>query len=116
MGRYQRKPYKKQKLDIYHQKSIEDEIEDELDIFFNQEQEESILFFDEEPMLFKDEPSIVKQLREEELQGKLPMWLADFNKEKSNDVVSEESDQNEETSSLQSKMLRKIRLMKKNND
>ena len=107
MGRYQRKPYKKQQVDIYHHKAIEDEIEDELDIFFEQDKEESILFLDKEPMLFSDEPTIVRQLREEELQGKLPMWLADFNKEKSDDVISEESDQDQEDSHPQSKMMKR---------
>lgn len=96
MGRYQRKPYKKQQLDIYHQKEIEDEIEDELDLFINQGQEESVLFLDEEPMLFDDEPEIVKQLREEELQGKLPLWLADFNKEISDENIPEEQDTKKE--------------------
>ena len=89
MGRYQKKPYKKQQIDIYHQKSIEDEIQDELDLFFDKGQEESVLFLDEEPMLFGDEPEIVKQLREEELQGKLPLWFADFNKEINNECISE---------------------------
>ena len=101
----QRKPYKKQKFDKYHLKGIEEEIENELDIFFNQNQEESVLFLDEEPMLFDDEPRIVKQLREEELQGKLPLWLADFNKENKNGIVSKEQDTTEETNSNQSKMI-----------
>ena len=99
MGRYQKKPYKKQQLDIYHQKEIEDEIEDELDLFINQGQEESVLFLDEEPFLFDDEPEIVKQLREEELQGKLPLWLADFNKEKNDESLSKEQYSTEETNS-----------------
>jgi hypothetical protein len=102
MGRYRKKPYKKQQIDIYYYKSIEDEIEDELDLFFNPNQEESVLFLDEEPLLFSDEPEIVKQLREEELQGKLPMWLADFNKEDGNDFKSEEQDSKKETESNQS--------------
>ena len=101
----QRKPYKKQKFDKYHLKGIEEEIEDELDIFYNQDQEESVLFLDEEPMFLDDEPRIVKQLREEELQGKLPMWLADFNKEKNSDTVSKKQDTTKETNSNQSKMI-----------
>ena len=68
---------------------MEDEIEDELDLFLNQEPEESVLFLDEEPLLFDDEPEIVKQLREEEIQGKLPLWLADFNKEIPDESISE---------------------------
>ena len=105
MGRYRKKPYKKQQMDIYHHKAIEDEIEDELDLFYDQNQEESVLFLNEEPMLLDDEPRIVKQLREEELKGKLPMWLADFNKEKNNDAVSKKQDTTEETNSNQSKMI-----------
>lgn len=105
MGRYRKKPYKKQQTDIYHHKAIEDEIEDELDLFYDQNKEESILFLDEEPMFLDDEPRIVKQLREEELQGKLPMWLADFNKEKSSDTISEKQDSTEETNRDQSKMI-----------
>ena len=105
MGRYRKKPYKKQQIDIYHHKAIEDEIEDELDLFYDQNKEESILFLDEEPMFLDDEPRIVKQLREEELQGKLPMWLADFNKEKSSDTVSKKQDSTEETNRDQSKMI-----------
>jgi len=105
MGRYRKKPYKKQQMDIYHHKAIGDEIEDELDLFYDQNQKESVLFLDEEPMLFDDEPRIVKQLREEELQGKLPMWLADFNKEKDSDTISEKQDTTEETNSNQSKMI-----------
>jgi hypothetical protein len=105
MGRYRKKPYKKQQMDIYHHKAIEDEIEDELDLFYDQNQEESVLFLNEEPMLLDDEPRIVKQLREEELKGKLPMWLADFNKEKNNDTVSKKQDTTEETNSNQSKMI-----------
>jgi len=107
MGRYQKKPYKKQQVDVYHHKAIEDEIEDELDIFFDQDKEESILFLNEEPMLFSDEPAIVRQLREEELQGKLPMWLTDFNKEEHDNAISEEPDQNQEESSPRSKMINK---------
>ncbi|MBS3749621.1 MAG: hypothetical protein KGY65_06725 [Candidatus Thermoplasmatota archaeon] len=106
MGRYRKKPYKKQQMDIYHHKAIEDEIEDELDLFYDQNQEGSVLFFDEEPMFLDDEPRIVKQLREEELQGKLPMWLADFNKEKNNDTVSKKQDTTEENNSNQSKMIK----------
>ena len=97
MGRYQKKPYKKQQLDIYHQKAIEDEIEDELDLFINKEQEESVLFLNEEPFLFGDEPEIVKQLREEELQGKLPLWLADFDKENNDESLSEKQYTTEKT-------------------
>lgn len=93
----QRKPYKKQRFDKYHQKGIEEEIENELDLFFNQDTEESVLFFDEEPNLFNDEPKIVKQLRQEELQGKLPLWLADFNEENSNDTISKKQDSTEKT-------------------
>jgi hypothetical protein len=103
MGRYQKKPYKKQQFDIYNQKAIEDEVEDELDLFINQKQEESILFLDEEPFLFNDEPEIVKQLREEELQGKLPMWLADFDKENNNYTLSKKQDTTEETINNQKK-------------
>ncbi len=103
MGRYRKKAYKKQQIDIYHHKAIEDEIEDELDLFFDQNEEESVLFLDEEPLLFNDEPPIVKQLREEELQGKLPLWLADFNKKETDDTLSEKQDSTEKTESNQSK-------------
>jgi len=99
MGRYRKKPYKKQQIDIYHHKAIEDEIEDEMDLFFDQNKEESVLFLDEEPPLFDDEPEIVKQLREEEIQGKLPLWLADFNEEKTNDTIPDEQNTTEETKS-----------------
>ncbi len=88
MGRYKRKPHKKQRVDYYHHKKVQDEIENELDIFFNKKQDESVLFLSEEPMLFEDEPSIVKELRDEELNGKLPMWLADFNKEENDETES----------------------------
>ncbi len=107
MGRYQKKPYKKQQLDIYDQKAIEDEIEDELDLFINQEQGESILFLDEEPFLFKDEPEIVKQLRQEEFQGKLPMWLADFDKENNNYALSNKQDKTEENINNQKETITK---------
>lgn len=97
MGRYQRKPHKKQRMDFYHHQLIKDEIKDELDSFFNKTQEESILFLNEEPMLFKDEPDIVKELREEELHGRLPLWLADFNEEENDRSFSETDDSSEET-------------------
>jgi hypothetical protein len=74
-----------------------------LDLFINQEQEESVLFLDEEPFLFNDEPEIVKQLREEEFQGKLPMWLADFHKENKNNPLSNKRDTTEETINDQKK-------------
>ena len=74
-----------------------------MDLFFSPDQEESVLFLNEEPLLFNDEPQIVKQLREEELQGKLPMWLADFDKENRNDFLSEEQDSTKEISHDQSK-------------
>ncbi|MDG6218307.1 MAG: hypothetical protein QCI00_02585 [Candidatus Thermoplasmatota archaeon] len=97
MGRYQRKPHKKQRMDFYLHRLKKDEIKDELDLFFNKTQEESILFLNEEPMLFKDEPDIVKELREEELHGRLPLWLADFKEEKNNDSIPETDDPTEET-------------------
>jgi hypothetical protein len=89
-------------MDFYHHKAIEDEIENELDLFFNPDQEESILFHIEEPILFKNEPAIVKQLRKEELQGKLPLWLADFNTEESNDSISKKQNPSKETNGNQS--------------
>ena len=109
----QRKPYKKQKFDKYHQKGIEEEIENELDIFYHQDPEESILFLNEEPNLFNDEPKIVKQLRQEEIQGKLPMWLADFNKENSNDTLSEKQDSTEKTTRSQQETNKKSDLISK---
>lgn len=97
MGQYKRKPHKKQRMDFYHHQLKKDEIKDELDLFFNKTQEESILFLNEEPMLFKDEPDIVKELREEELHGRLPLWLADFKEEENNDSISETDNTSEET-------------------
>jgi hypothetical protein len=104
MGRYKRKPHKKQRVDYYHHKKVQDEIEDELDIFFNKKQDESVLFLSDGPMLFEDEPSIVKQLRNEELNGKLPMWLADFNKEENDETVSETPDSTKDTFSKDSEL------------
>lgn len=112
MGRYKRKPYKKQRMDFYHHKAIEDEIEDEVESFFNQDQEESILFLNEEPLFLDDEPEIVKQLRHEELNGKLPLWLADFNKENTDNSIPKKQDPSEKTSSIQSKTDTQISSMK----
>lgn len=86
MGRYKRKPYKKQSLDPVHKMDIEKEYlnsiqeNDDNDLFdglFSDELEEIELF---------DEPKIVQQLRREEREGKLPMWLLSYFEENDNDI------------------------------
>ena len=73
MGHYKRKQYKKKSIDLFHQQEM---IEDHIS---NLEYSEEEIFEDEvlsemETTLM-DEPDIVKQLRQEELEGKLPIFL-----------------------------------------
>lgn len=79
MGHYQKKPYKKYSLDPYNDIDIEreylDAIYEDKDYFDDQDEHD----FQETTLL--NEPEIVKQLRQEELEGKLPLHLIDRSEE-----------------------------------
>ena len=86
MGRYQKKPYKKQSADPLNSIDIEKEYinamqeNDKNDIFdqlFAEEYEETT---------FIDEPEIVTQLRREEFEGKLPILPVSYFLENENNV------------------------------
>jgi hypothetical protein len=77
MGRYRRKAYKKKQIDPHHQWDFNEEIQEEIDIF-SCEDDFPDLYEDEETLTwYYDEPDIVKQLREEERNGKLPILIPD---------------------------------------
>ena len=86
MGRYQKKPYKKQSVDPLNAIDIEKEYTDAMqendnDIIFDQ------LFAEEyEETTFFDEPEIVTQLRREEFEGKLPILPVSYFLENENNV------------------------------
>jgi len=78
MGHYKKKPYKKKSMDLYHNhESIDDYIAE-----INSDNEHKDLF--EEETIISDEinilnePEIVKELRQEERLGKLPVLLFDL--------------------------------------
>jgi len=79
MGHYQKKPYKKHSLDPYNDIDIEreylDAFNDDEDYFDDQDEHD----FQETTLL--NEPEIVRQLRQEELEGKLPLHLIDLSEE-----------------------------------
>ncbi|OYT29881.1 hypothetical protein B6U98_01070 [Thermoplasmatales archaeon ex4572_165] len=86
MGRYQKKPYKKQSVDPLNAIDIEKEYIDAMkendnnDIFdqlFTEEYEETPFF---------DEPEIVTQLRREEFEGKLPILPVSYFLENDNNA------------------------------
>ena len=86
MGRYQKKPYKKQSVDPLNVIDIEKEYinamqeNDNNDIFdqlFAEEYEETTFF---------DEPEIVTQLRREEIEGKLPILPISYFQENDNNT------------------------------
>jgi len=86
MGRYQKKPYKKQSVDPLNAIDIEKEYinamkENDNDIIFDQ------LFTEEyEETTFFDEPEIVTQLRREEFEGKLPILSISYFLENDNNA------------------------------
>jgi len=77
MGRYRKKPYKKKQIDPWHEWDLQEEIQHELESYKN----DTLLsdpYLEEETMHQSvDEPEIVKILREEERNGKLPSFLPD---------------------------------------
>jgi len=73
MGRYRRKPYKKRQIDPWHEWDLEEEIQEEIDIFSSENDFSDLYGEDETLPGYFDEPDIVKQLREEERIGKLPI-------------------------------------------
>ncbi|MFO8077147.1 MAG: hypothetical protein R6U21_00690 [Thermoplasmatota archaeon] len=73
MGRYRRKPYKKRQIDPWHEWDLEEEIQEEIDIFSSENDFPELYEEDETLPDYFDEPDIVKQLREEERIGKLPI-------------------------------------------
>lgn len=79
MGHYSRKPYKKHTHDPFNDIDIKREYFDALnedeDPFDNQ------FTYESEETRFIDEPDIVRQLRQEELEGTLPLYLLDLSEE-----------------------------------
>jgi hypothetical protein len=79
MGHYQKKPYKKHSLDPYNDIDIEreylDALYDDEDYFDDQDEHDS-----KETALL-NEPEIVRQLRQEELEGTLPLHLIDLSED-----------------------------------
>jgi len=88
MGHYQRKPYKKNSIEILDAIDVEkelmeafstdDPLEYDDDRLFD-EIEDSFMISDEKTPIIRsttilNEPEIVKQLRKEEMEGTLPTW------------------------------------------
>ena len=88
MGHYQRKPYKKNYIEILDAIDVEKELmeafstDDPLDYDDDRlfdEIEDSFMISDEKTPIIRsttilNEPEIVKQLRKEEMEGTLPTW------------------------------------------
>jgi hypothetical protein len=78
MGSYTRKMYKKKSIDLFHKKGLECDIKKEVDLFYNNKEEDDIIFlFEDYPIMF-DEPDIVRELKEEERSGKLQTYINDI--------------------------------------
>ena len=77
MGRYRRKPYKKKQIDSRHKWDLTEEIEEEVDIYAIDDDFPELYAEEETLSENLDEPDIVKQLREEERLGKLPIITPD---------------------------------------
>lgn len=82
MGHYRKKQYKKKPIDLWLQRDLDYEIQHTLKIF---DTYEDLDIFEEDftETIMTKEPLIVRQLREEEIHGKLPIWMIDSETEKS---------------------------------
>jgi hypothetical protein len=79
MGHYQKKPYKKQTLDPHNDIDIKREY---IDAFNDKEDPfEQDEYAEYQDCGFLDEPEIVRQLRKEELEGTLPLYLLHLSEE-----------------------------------
>ena len=85
MGHYHKKPYKKQSLNRDSLFDLKKEVIEEMDRDFDMD--DDYFFNEDELTMMFDEPEIVKQLRREELEGKLPLWvLSEFDNHKDDRV------------------------------
>ena len=80
MGHYKKKQYKKKPIDFWLQRDFNFEIQEALKIYDSYEDHD---IFEEEYIqtTMTEEPLIIRQLRNEEYQGKLPLIMIDPNQE-----------------------------------
>ncbi len=107
MGSYRRKVHKKKSMDLFHEKGLEDLIEDEVDFFYKGEGEPDSVILDMEYPSMLDEPDIVKELKEEERLGKLQTLVTDFQeveKQQPTSMFAKRPDVFEETESMSEKI------------
>ena len=86
MGRYQKKPYKKQSVDPLNAIDIEKEYINAMKENENNDIFDQLLEEEYEEATFFDEPEIVTQLRREEIEGKLPILPISYFQENDNNA------------------------------
>jgi hypothetical protein len=77
MGHYKKKQYKKKSMDPWLQKNITYEIQEALEDYILLDDPLDIIEEKLPETTMVEKPSIIKELREEELQGLLPTWMLD---------------------------------------
>ena len=80
MGHYKKKQYKKKPIDLWLQRDFEYEMQEAIKVY---DSYEDLDIFEEELLqtTMTKEPLIIRQLRNEERHGKLPLLIIDPNKE-----------------------------------